>query len=213
MHLLGYGPKHPLQRAIPWIVTLVVFAALVAATFWIRAQLASQSGAEQQVVALREQLAHAHASLTAVVQARGAANATAQARANDPAVTVERALRLAFEAYQDPSEGRLRALTEVFQPSALAIFRNEAEHLVSSGWRLAGDSTYDVEILSATALEGSERARVRTRERWVYDEYDAAGRQARCVVEEGEQTYVLGRVGQNWQIEEVELGTTRRTDC
>ena len=58
-----------------------------------------------------------------------------------------------------------------------------------------------------------DHAQVRTTERWLYDERDASDRRLRCFTEDSDQTYVLVRQGQDWIVDEVQLGSTRRTDC
>jgi hypothetical protein len=35
----------------------------------------------------------------------------------------------------------------------------------------------------------------------------------RCFVEDSDQTCILARRGQDWIIDDVQLGTTRRSDC
>jgi hypothetical protein len=161
---------------------------------------------------LEAQLAQTHAQLTAIVQAQAEASATAFAHSNEPVPFLQRALSLVFDAYRAPSETSIRVLGEVFTQSALMVFSPEAEHLVTSGLRLGGDSTFSMEPISVTP-RGPDRVELRTRETWVYDRRDPEGRRHRCIQEDGELTYVLRRAGTSWIIEEVELGTSRRTDC
>jgi hypothetical protein len=54
---------------------------------------------------------------------------------------------------------------------------------------------------------------MRTHERWTYDERNAADQRARCLVESSEQTYTLQRAGAEWQVADIELGTSSRADC
>jgi hypothetical protein len=157
-------------------------------------------------------LAVAEASLTAIVRAQAEASATAQARTSEPAAALERALGLVLATYQDPSEARLRGLADAFSPAALAVFRPEADRLLAMDLRLGGDSRYDLQVLSS-APQGADRAEVRTRERWTYDERDASGRRARCLHEEGEQTYTLRRTGGGWLVDEVQVASSQRTEC
>src|SRR5207244_4218887 len=120
---------------------------------------------------------------------------------------------LVFEAYKDPTDGRLRALSAAFGPEALNFERTEAEHLISAGTHLAGSTPYELQVLSSNA-GGPDQTQIRTREIWFYDEVDEQNRKSRCVREESEQTYTLRRVPSGWQVDAVQLsGTTRRTDC
>lgn len=212
MHLLGSQPRRALPPFVPWLIGAAVLLMLAAGTLWLRQQDTERRVLTARLDVAEVELARAQASLTAVVRAQAVASATAVARAGEPSAILERALALVFEAYRDPTEGRLRALTDAFSPAALSVFQTEAEHLVSSGRKLAGQSMYTVEVLSA-APKGDTGAEVRTRERWVYDEFDAAGKRARCVQEEGEQTYTLMKTGLSWRVDDVQLGPSRRTDC
>jgi hypothetical protein len=120
---------------------------------------------------------------------------------------------MVFEAYKDPTEAKLRALSEAFSPDALSFERPEAEHLISGGLHLAGGSPFVLDILNTTPRTADE-VEVQTHEVWTYDEVDAQNRRVRCVREESEQSYVLRRNGANWLIQDVQLrGTTRRNDC
>ncbi len=211
MKLLGAQPSL-WQRALPWIVALGVFVLLAAATVWVRQQDAARRVAEARADTAEAQLAAAQASLAAVSRSVAVASATAAAQANDPAESLKRALGIAFAAYQDPSEAHLRAVADAFSPAARAVFQTEAEHLISGGRHLGGQSSFDVQVLS-TAPKGTDRVEVKTRETWVYDERDQSNRPTRCVREEGAQTYTMRKTGVSWIVEDVELGASRRSDC
>ena len=201
-------------RFMPWLVALGMLAVVVGLAVWARQQDAARRLAEGRADAAEARLAIAEASLTAVARSSAAAAATAIAVTNPPENALRRALDLVFEAYKDPTDGKLRALSEAFSPEALRASSSlEAEHLISGGLHLAGGTPYAVEILSTTARSPDE-SEIKTRETWTYDEVDAANRRVRCVREESDQTYVLRRVAGGWLIQEVQLtGTTRRTDC
>ncbi len=211
VRVLGAQPG-PLQRALPWLVAVGVFLLLASATVWVRQQEAARRVAEARAETAEAELAVARASLTALTQAQALASATAVAQASDPTQALRRALDLLFAAYQEPTEARLSALNAVFSPAARAIVQPEAEYLISGGRRLAGQSRYSLTVLGTTP-GGPDRVDVRTREEWVYDERDQADRPARCVREEGEQTYTLRRTADGWFVEAIELGTARRSDC
>src|SRR5438046_557030 len=139
--------------------------------------------------------------------------ATAFAESNLPEAALRRALDLVFEAYKEPSEGRLKALTDAFGPDALSFMRNEAEHLISGGMHVMGGTPYEVVVLSSTST-APDQTEIKTRETWTYDEVDAQNRRIRCVREESEQMYTLHRVAAGWLVQAVTLsGTTRRADC
>jgi hypothetical protein len=128
-------------------------------------------------------------------------------------MALRRALDLVFEAYKDPSDGKLRALSDAFSPDALGFERTEAEHLISGGMHLVGSTPYELDVLSSSPGAGGA-AQIATHEVWTYDEVDGQNRRIRCVREESDQTYDLRRVAASWRIENVTLtGTTRRSDC
>ncbi|HTD80304.1 MAG TPA: hypothetical protein VK898_21895, partial [Chloroflexota bacterium] len=155
----------------------------------------------------------AEASLTAIARTSEAATATAAREGNEPEIALRRALDLVFEAYKDPSNGKLRALSDAFSPDALSFERTEAEHLISGGMHLAGGTPYQLDVLSTSSGPAGD-AQISTHEVWTYDEVDADNRRTRCVREESEQTYDLRRVAAGWIIANVALtGSTRRTDC
>lgn len=201
------------RQALPWLTGLVVLLLLGAAAFWLRGeQLRARSAATRADVA-EAQVAVLQASLTAVVRAQAQASATAAAQASLPAPALERALALVFATYRDPTDARLAALAEAFGPRALTVVRREAEHLRAEGLRLSGESAYEVEVLATTPGAGGETSDVRTRETWVYDERDGAGRRVRCIRERSEQTYGLKRVEVGWLVDTITLGEARRAEC
>jgi hypothetical protein len=212
MRLVGAEPG-PLRRFFPWLVALGLLAVIAGVTLWARQQDSARRSAEGRADAAEARLAIAEASLTAVARTSAAATATAFAESNQPEAALRRALDLVFEAYKDPSDGRLKALTDAFSPDALSFERTEAEHLISGGLHLVGGTPYDMQVLSS-APRNTDQTEIRTRETWTYDEVDAQNRRIRCVREESEQTYTLRRVGAGWLVQDVQLsGTTRRTDC
>jgi hypothetical protein len=198
---------------MPWLVALGMLAVVVGLMFWVRQQDTARRLAEGRADAAEAQLVVAEASLTAIARTSAAATATALAETNQPEAALRRALDLVFEAYKDPSEGKLRALSDAFSPDALSFERTEAEHLISGALHLAGGTPYELQVLSS-ANSGPDDAQIATHEAWTYDEVDASNRKTRCVREESDQIYMLHRVGSGWLIQDVQLsGTTRRTDC
>src|SRR5919201_1724513 len=101
--------------------------------------------------------------------------AAAAAAANQPDTALKNALGLVFAAYQDPSDAKLRALSDAFSPAALDFERPEAEHLISGGLHLAGSTPPQVQIVSSTN-RSPDTAEVQTHEQWTYDEVDAPNR-------------------------------------
>jgi hypothetical protein len=212
MRLVGAEPG-PLRRVVPWLVALGLLAVIAGVTLWARQQDTARRLAEGRAETAEAQLAQAEASLTAIARTSAAAAATAFAASNAPEAALRRALDLVFEAYKDPSDARLKALSDAFSPDALSFERTEAEHLISGGLHLTGGTPYVMEVLSNTSA-GPDQSELRTREAWTYDEVDAQNRRIRCVREESEQTYTLRRVAAGWLVQDVQLsGTTRRTDC
>ena len=203
----------PLRRLVPWLVALGLLAVIAGVTLWARQQDAARRLAEGRADTAEAQLAVAEASLTAIARTSAAAAATAFAESNLPEAALRRALDLVFEAYKDPSDGRLKALTDAFGPDALSFMRNEAEHLISGGMHVTGGTPYDMVVLSSTS-PSPDQTEIKTRETWTYDEVDAQNRRVRCVREESEQMYMLHRVQAGWLVQAVTLsGTTRRADC
>jgi hypothetical protein len=205
----------PLRRLMPWLVALALLALIAGGTLWARQQDAARRLAEGRAEAAEARLAVAEASLTAIARTSAATIATAVAESNQPEAALRRALDLVFEAYKDPSEGRLKALTDAFSPEALNFERKEAEHLISGGMHLMGATPYDMQVLSSTPGSGATAgAEIKTHETWTYDEVDAQNRRFRCIREESEQTYTLHRVAAGWLVQDVQpSGTTRRTEC
>ena len=104
--------------------------ALVAATQWARRQDDALRAAQARADTAELGLAQAQASLTAIASAQAAdATATADAIANSPSSAVQRALRLVFTAYQDPTDQRLAAMSDALGPNALPVFQQEFDHL------------------------------------------------------------------------------------
>ena len=213
MRLVGSAEPGPLRRLVPWLVALALLAVVAGLTLWARQQDAARRVAEVRAESAEARASVAEASLTAIARSMAAATATAQAASSQPEAALRRALNLVFEAYKDPSEGKLRALSDAFSPDALSFERTEAEHLISGALHLAGSTPYDLQVLE-TNVKSPDEADIRTHETWTYDEVDAQNRKVRCVREESEQTYTLKRVAAGWLIQEVALtGSTHRTDC
>jgi uncharacterized protein YjeT (DUF2065 family) len=212
MRLVGAEPS-PWRRWILWFVALGMLAVVAGLTVYARQQDAARRVAEGRAEAAETQLASAQASLTAIARTSAAATATALAESNLPEAALRRSLDLVFEAYKDPTDGKLRALSDAFSPDALSFERTEAEHLLSGGLHLAGGTAPEVTVLSS-APRSAEETEISTHEVWTYDEVDAQNRKTRCVREESEQTYTLRRVGAGFRVEAVQLsGATRRSDC
>jgi hypothetical protein len=210
---MRFGAEPGPWRFMPWLVALGMLAVVVGLMVWVRQQDAARRLAEGRADAAEARLVVAEASLTAIARTSAAATATAVAETNLPEAALRRALDLVFEAYKDPSEGKLKALSDAFSPDALSFERTEAEHLISGGLHLAGGTPYELHVLSSGSAS-PEDSQIATHEIWTYDEIDAQNRRTRCVREESDQTYSLRRVGSGWLIQGVELsGTTRRTDC
>jgi hypothetical protein len=194
-------------------MALGLLAVVAGLSVWARQQDTARRLAEGRAEAAEARLALAEATLTTIARTSAAATATAIAETNPPEMALRRALDLVFEAYKDPNEGKLRALSDAFSPDALSFERTEAEHLISGGLHLAGGTPYEMVVL-ATTPHSADEAEVRTRETWTYDEVDAQNRRVRCVREESEQTYTLRRITAGWLIQDVQLsGTTKRNDC
>jgi hypothetical protein len=128
-------------------------------------------------------------------------------------VALKHALDLLLVAYQDPSPPHLTALQDAFAPAALDMVRPEAEHLLSGGLHLGGNSGYQLDVLSVDGAD-SDTATIQTREQWVYDERDGDDHPVRCLQEQSQQTYTLRRTGPvSWLIESIQLDASSRSDC
>ena len=212
MRVAGVEPS-PLRRLIPLILLLILLGAVVAIVMWARQQQAARLAAEDRATLAETRLASAEASLTAVARVSAAATATAAAGTNQPELALRRSLDLVFEAYKDPSEAKLKALTDAFSTDALGFERTEAEHLISGGLHLAGATPYELTVLSSSPGPSGDTL-ITTREVWTYDEVDGDERHVRCVREESEQAYTLRRIAAGWRVEDITLsGTPHRMDC
>jgi hypothetical protein len=209
---VGIEPR-PFRRLLPWLLALGMLGVVVGVAVWARQQDAARRVAEARADAAESNVAALQAALTAVPRVSATSTTTAQVDTNTAEAALRRALDLVFEAYKDPTDGKLRALTAAFSPDALSFERSEAEHLISGGLHLVGATPYRMDVLSTTSNSPDE-SEIKTHEIWTYDEVDAQNRRMRCVREESEQTYVLRRLATGWLIQDVQLsGTTRRTDC
>jgi hypothetical protein len=212
MRVAGVEPS-PLRRLLPVIGLFVLLGAVAGLAIWARQQDAARHAAETRADLAEARLVEAEASLTAIARVSAAATATAIAENNLPEMALRRALDLVFEAYKDPSDGKLRALSDAFSPDALGFERTEAEHLISGGMHLAGSTPYELTVVSTSTGDAGD-TQIATHEIWTYDEIDAQNRRIRCVREESDQTYALRHIAAGWRIENITLtGTTHRTDC
>jgi hypothetical protein len=212
MRVAGVEPS-PLRRLFPLIVVVLVLAAGVGVVLWGRQQDAARRVAENRADLAETEVAAAQASLTAIVRVNAATTATAVASTSEPEMALRRSLDLVFAAYKDPSEGKLKALTDAFSSDALAFERTEAEHLISGGLHLAGATPYQLQVMSTTTSTSGD-VDITTHEIWTYDEVDNQSHPVRCVREESDQSYTLRNIAAGWRVEDVALqGAPRRMDC
>jgi hypothetical protein len=196
------------------LAVVVLLGALVGVAFWARQQDAARRAADDRADVAESRLVAAEATLTAVARVSAAATGRISAQSREPERALRQSLDLVFEAYKDPSEGTLKALTDAFSAEALAFERTEAEHLISGGLHLAGSTPYVLDVLSSTSSAESGDTVLATHEVWTYDEVDGQNRRVRCVREESEQSYTLRHLAAGWRVEAVTLtGTPHRTDC
>ena len=205
------------------LVPLAILGVLAAAAVsWVDQQSARARLAEAELQpalaraeAAETRAARAEASLTAIAvqrQAVAAATATVVAQANEPLRALERILGRLFGAFQDPTGAAYDHLSDDFSPNALPTVRLEADYLRSKGLHLGGASTFNVNA-APPGQTASDRAQVHTTERWLYDERDDDDKRMRCFIEDSEQTYTLQLNGQNWVVDDLQLGSTHRSDC
>jgi type II secretory pathway pseudopilin PulG len=210
-----------------WLLGLLVPLAIVgvlgaSAVLWMDQQSARARLAEAELQpalaraeAAEARAARAEASLTAIGEQRVAdvaATATVVATANEPQRALERNLGRLFGVFQDPTGSGYEQLSNVFSESALQTLRPEADYLRSTGRHLGGASTFNVDA-SAPQQIGPDRAQVHTTERWLYDERDDSDRRQRCFIEDSEQTYIMRLAGHDWIVDEIQLGSTQRSEC
>jgi hypothetical protein len=211
------------RRLLAVLVPLAVVAVAAAGiVMWGDQQSARARLAEAQLEpaleraqAAEARAVRAEASLTAIAQDRAvsaAATATAVAAANEPQRALERILGRLFDVFQDPTGPAYDQLPDVLSQSALDTVRPEADYLRSSGLHLGGASTFNIDA-SAPEQISQDRAQVHTNETWLYDERNDADQRQRCFIEASDQTYVLVRNAQSWTIDEIQLGSTRRSNC
>jgi hypothetical protein len=200
-----------LTAVFPWWLALLAVLMLAAVLVWANRRETVYEATAARASQAEARAATAEAVVTAQVEMQ-TATAAALAYASSPEAAVQRSLKSLFAAEQDPTDDRLQTINETFGPAALVMVRPEVEHLLSGGLHLGGRSAYDVAIVGTT-ITSPTQAQVVTRERWTYDERTADDQPARCLVEMSEQTYVLQRAGPDWQVADIELATSARSDC
>jgi type II secretory pathway pseudopilin PulG len=216
-----------MRRFIRGLLALLVPLAILgvlgaAAVLWLDQQSARARLAEAQLEpalaradAAEARAVKAEASLTAIAQQRAveaAATATTVARVAEPQRALERSLGRLFAVFQEPTGAGYAQLPDLFSLPALQTLRPEADYLRSTGRHLGGASTFNVNASPPEQL-AQDRAQVHTVEKWLYDERDDTDKRLRCFIEDSDQNYVLLLNGQNWVVDEVQLGATHRSDC
>jgi hypothetical protein len=205
-------PKRP-SRWLSRLLIVFLLAVVSGLGLWTRQQVSARRLAEDRAATAEAQLESAQASMTVVARTAAVATATAVADDSNPEVALRHALDLVFEAYKDPSDGKLRALSDAFSPDALNFEGQEAERLISGGLHLAGSTPYQLQVISNENMSSGVN-RISTHEIWTYDLVDADNHPTRCFHEESDQTYELHRVAAGWLIQSISLtGATRHTDC
>ncbi len=200
-----------MSSVFPAWITLIAVLLLVAVVLWANQREQVVQATEERAGQAEARAATAEAVVTA--QARmEAATATALAYTSSPQAAVDRSLSLVLAAEQQPTDQRLQALGDAFGPSALSMLKPEVDHLLSGGLHLGGESGYDLSVLT-TETPAPDEAQVQTRERWTYDERGSDNHRARCLIETSEQTYTLQKPGVDWQVTDIQLGSSSRADC
>ncbi|MBV9578595.1 MAG: hypothetical protein JO057_08410 [Chloroflexi bacterium] len=202
------------------VMLLVVLG--VATVMWLDQQSARARLAEAELQpaldraqAAEDRAARAEASLTAIAQDRvveASGTATAVAAANEPQRALERILGRLFDVFQDPTGAGYDQLSDLFSPDALETVRPEADYLRGSGLHLGGASTFNVDASPPQPIDQTH-TQVHTTERWLYDERTDDDQRQRCFIEDSDQTYILVLNGQTWTVDQIQLGTTHRSDC
>jgi hypothetical protein len=200
-----------LTQVFPLWIALIALGLLVAVVLWSNQRELAFQASEVRASEAESRAATAEAIVTAQAEAR-AATVTALAYTNSPQASVDRSLSLVLATEREPTDQHLRSLGDAFGPPALAVVRPEVEHLLSGGLHLGGQSGYDLTVVAAD-VPSPDQAQVRTRERWTYDERNDNDQRTRCIVENSEQTYVLQKVGPDWQVQDIELGPLSRIPC
>src|SRR5438105_2559163 len=186
-----------LTQILPDWIALIALGLLVAVLILVNQRESAFQASEARASEAESPAATAEAIDTAQAELR-AATATGLAYASSPEATVNRSLGLVLVTEREPTDQHLRSLSVAFGPAALAVMRPEVEHLLSGGLHLGGQSGYDLTVLNTDQPDPGQ-AQVRTRERWTYDERNADDQRTRCIVEASEQTYMLQKVGPDWQ--------------
>ncbi|MBV9175136.1 MAG: hypothetical protein JOZ81_34205 [Chloroflexi bacterium] len=200
-----------ITTTLPIWIALLAIGMLVAVVVWANQRELAFQASEARASQAETRAATAEAAVAVQAELQ-AATATALAYASSPEAAVDRSLKLVLAADREPSDQRLRALSDAFAPAALGVMRPEVEHLLSGGLHLGGDSTYDLQVLG-TDYPGATEAQVHTHERWLYDERNASDQRTRCLIETSDQTYTLERMGAEWQVADVDLASSSRSDC
>jgi hypothetical protein len=169
--------------------------------------------AEGRAAAAESALGTATTQAATAIAALATSTAAPRARVDEARAAVEQILATTLEAYRDPSPERVAAVTQLYAPQPLSEITPEIDRLRSQGLHLGGRSGYQLEIPSADTL-GEDRALVRTRELWTYDELNAQDETVRCVQETYTASYLMQRQQDTWRIEELRLEEpTSRQDC
>ncbi len=200
-----------LLQIVPVWIAMIALALLVGVVIWANQRESALLASEVRASEAESRAATAEAIVTKQAEVQ-AATETALAYVGSPEASVDRSLGLVLATERDPTDQHLRSLSDAFAPAALAVIRPEVEHLLSGGLHLAGQSGYDLTIV-ATNQSGPDQAQVQTRERWTYDERTDGDERRRCIVESSEQTYVLQKVGPDWQVQDIQLGALSRSPC
>jgi hypothetical protein len=200
-----------LMQVLPVWIAMIALTLLVGVVIWANQRESALLASEVRASEAESRAATAEAIVTAQAQVE-AATETALAYVSSPQASVDRSLGLVLATEREPTDQHLRSLNDAFAPAALAVIRPEVEHLLSGGLHLGGQSGYDLTVVG-TDLSGTDQAQVQTQERWTYDERTDKDERRRCIVETSEQTYMLQKVGPDWQVQDIQLGTLSRSPC
>ncbi len=190
------------RARVPWAALAAALAMLFFAGRLVQDLRDRLVVAERRAAVAEQALATATVQLATASAALATATAAPIARLAEARAALEQILQATLAAFRDPSPEQVAALSTLYDSQPLAEVMPEIDHLRSQGLRLGGRSGFVLDVREADVL-GSDRARIRTQERWTYDELNAQGQSVRCVQDLYSVAYILQRQDSGWRIAEL----------
>lgn len=192
------------RTAVPWAALAAALGMLLLASRLVLDLREQVDEARNRAAVAEDALATATAAEASAALRSATATAFPLLLVGEAREALDRALKATLAALQEPVPARIEEVRALYASEPLAEVLPELEYLQRRELRLGERSGYEIQVHDAESI-AADTVRLRTKERWTYDERDAQDVPVRCFRETYRVAYVLHRGDDGWRIQELRL--------